>query len=265
MRCERQPLSGLNAARNRGVSAARGDVLAFLDDDTIVAPGWAAALHAAFGTYDACAAIGGRVELGLERPPPDWLAPRRYYLAEYDLGSDARWIDGEDPVPVGANCAVRRVAFDRIGGFYPGLDRIGSSLVSNGDTEFFQRLQATGARMRYEPEASVTHSVPIERLTVAFFVKRHFAQGISDELLLRMKEGGSALRRRAILVRWLMRHVPHAAKALSTDIVRGRGTAMARFTVSYWAGRLVGAGTVLPAGSNRARHSERVPAAPSPP
>ncbi len=37
MRCERQPMTGLNAARNRGVAAATGHVLGFLDDDTLVA------------------------------------------------------------------------------------------------------------------------------------------------------------------------------------------------------------------------------------
>src|ERR1700751_4328114 len=48
LRCERQDLSGLNAARNRGAAAAHGSVLAFLDDDTLVCPGWAQALVQAF-------------------------------------------------------------------------------------------------------------------------------------------------------------------------------------------------------------------------
>src|SRR5437588_8068533 len=188
MRCERLELTGLNGARNHGAAAATGDVLAFLDDDTLVSPRWAASLLHAFASYP-CAAVGGKVELQLPGPAPDWLADRRYYLAEYDLGPEPFWIDvdlvdGRDPLPVGANCAVRRSDFERLGGFRLGLDRIGGSLVSNGDTEFFRRLRAAGGRMRYEPAASVQHCVPADRITVDYFIKRHYAQGVSDELLL---------------------------------------------------------------------------------
>src|SRR5579859_3827060 len=201
MRCERQPLGGLNAARNRGAAAATGDVLAFLDDDTLVSPNWAAAMLATFELPE-CAAVGGRVELALAGPAPPWLAVRRYYLAEYDLGPAAHWLEG-DPVPVGANCAVRRDAFERLGGFRTGLDRVGRSLVSNGDTEFFRRLRATGGRIRYEPAAHVRHCVPAERLTVEFFLRRHYSQGVSDELMFALEAGLPPARQAARLGREL--------------------------------------------------------------
>lgn len=169
MLCERQSLTGLNGARNRGAAVAGGDVLAFLDDDTLVSPGWAQAMLSAFERHP-CAGVGGKVKLQLTGPPPPWLAVRRYYLAEYDLGQEPHWLKG-DPVPVGANCAVRRSDFERMSGFHLGLDRIAGSLVSNGDTEFFRRLRAAGGRLRYEPNATVVHSVPADRLTVDFFLK----------------------------------------------------------------------------------------------
>src|SRR5581483_2953279 len=62
MRCERQALGGLNLARNRGIQISSGDVLAFLDDDTLVATGWARALTDVFA-QPACAGVGGR-EIG---------------------------------------------------------------------------------------------------------------------------------------------------------------------------------------------------------
>jgi glycosyltransferase involved in cell wall biosynthesis len=232
IRCERQELSGLNAARNRGVAVTQGEVVAFLDDDTLVSPGWAAAMVEAFERYP-CAGVGGRIELGLAVPAPEWLAGRRYYLAEYDLGSEPRWLDG-DPVPVGANCAVRRSEFDRVGGFRPGLDRIAGSLVSNGDTDFFRRLCATGARLRYEPAASVVHCVPADRLTVGFFARRHYAQGVSDELLRALEGDPQGWRHRVRLVGGMV----DGAKALCKDMARGRATVDGRFEVNYWAGRL---------------------------
>jgi glucosyl-dolichyl phosphate glucuronosyltransferase len=246
MRCERQPLTGLNGARNRGVSVARGEVLAFLDDDTLVSQGWAAALLRAFEAHP-CAGVGGRVELQLAGPAPDWLASRSYYLAEYELGSESRWLSGDpaddgDPFPVGANCAVRRSEFDRLQGFRPGLDRIADSLVSNGDTEFFRRLRAAGGRLRYEPGASVLHCVPADRLTVEYFAKRHYAQGVSDELLLTIGGEPASWRRRLQLAR----SVAGGAKMLCKDVLRRRGTVMGRFEVNYWAGRLSAVGVSPP-------------------
>ena len=242
MRCERLALGGLNGARNRGVAVARGDVLAFLDDDTLVSRGWAAALLRAFAGHP-CAAVGGRVELRLDGPEPPWLATRRCYLAEYDLGTEPIWIEteeieGRDAMPVGANCAVRRGDFERLGGFLVGLDRIGRSLVSNGDTEFFRRLRAAGGRIRYEPEAGVVHCVPADRLTVEFFTRRYYAQGISDELLRTLEEGAAG-----IAHRWeLTRNLGSCARMFSIDALRRRGRMDGRFLVSYWAGRLAASG-----------------------
>jgi GT2 family glycosyltransferase len=242
MRCERLALSGLNGARNHGAAVARGEVLAFLDDDTLVSPGWAGTLLEAFAEYP-CAAVGGRVKLRLDGPEPWWLKSRRCYLAEYDLGSEPFWIetddiDRRDAMPVGANCAVRRSEFERLGGFIVGLDRIGRSLVSNGDTEFFHRLRAAGGSMRYEPEASVLHCVPADRLTVEFFTRRYYAQGVSDELL-RTLEGGHA----DLAHRWeLTRNLGSCARMLSSDALRRRRRMDGRFLVSYWAGRLVASG-----------------------
>jgi glycosyltransferase involved in cell wall biosynthesis len=233
MRCERQSLSGLNGARNRGAEIASGELLAFLDDDTLVSPGWASALVDAFDRHP-CAAVGGRVELELAAPAPAWLARQRHWLAEYDLGDDAHWVSEHERLPVGANCAVRRTSFEQAGGFHLGLDRVAGSLISNGDTEFFLRLRDAGGKLRYEPRARVRHSVPAERLTVAFFNQRNRAQGVSDELLFRLRGGVTTPGYRLLLARGAM----HAARLFLTDPLRGRGTTQARFWANYWAGRI---------------------------
>lgn len=231
IRYEQQELTGLNGARNRGASVTSGEVLAFLDDDTLVSPTWASTLLTAFDAH-ACAAVGGRIELGLDGVAPPWLADVSHYLAAYDLGPAPRWLE-DDPVPVGANCAVRRSDFDRLGGFRIGLDRIAGSLVSNGDTEFFRRLRSMGGRLRYEPDASVIHCVPADRLTVEFFDKRHRAQGVSDELLLRLEGDDVPL---GHLV-GLIREIASAGVAVAGARMRGRDPTTARFMVSYWSAR----------------------------
>jgi GT2 family glycosyltransferase len=244
-RCERQPLSGLNAARNRGASVTTGEVIAFLDDDTLLVPGWASALLAAFDR-EPCAAAGGRVELGLAGIEPPWMTEWRCYLAEYDLGSEARWLEPSDPVPVGANCAVRRTDFERLGGFREGLDRLGASLVSNGDTEFFRRLRSAGGRLLYVPEATVVHRVPAERMTVDYFRRRHRAQGVSDELLLRVEGHRASWGHRIGLSREVLR----SATSLAAERLRGGSQVRDRLLLSYWMGRLAATriGGASPAG-----------------
>lgn len=250
VRCERQELSGLNAARNRGAAVAQGSVLAFLDDDTLVCPGWAQALLKAFDDPE-CAGVGGKVDLDLSGRAPSWLAGRTQYLAEYDLGPESRWLLGDparggDPLPVGANCGVRRRDFDGLGGFRRGLDRIGGSLVSNGDTDFFRRLRARGGAIRYEPAARVLHCVGPERLTARYFARRQHSQGVSDELLLAYDGQPFSWLHRLGLTRMLAR----TTTLLGRDLVRGSGPMNGLLEMSYWVGRLAATARPHPRSGN---------------
>jgi glycosyltransferase involved in cell wall biosynthesis len=252
MRCERQRTTGLNGARNRGAEVASGELLGFLDDDTLVSPGWASALIAAFETQS-CAGVGGRVELKLAGPEPGWMRSRRNFLAEYDLGPEPIWLDSQ-PVPVGANCAVRRTEFERVGGFRVGLDRIGRSLVSNGDTEFFLRMRSSGGRLRYEPCAHVFHCVPPSRLTLRYFTERYHAQGVSDELLF--ADRAQAISWRGRLGR--ARFAAAGATWLLGDALRGRSPVDGWLNMHYWTGRFVAYGKRAPDGSRSATPGERI-------
>ena len=57
-RCLRQAQAGLKAARNAGTNASTGEIVAFLDDDTLVEPGWACAIDRGF--QSGCDALGAR-------------------------------------------------------------------------------------------------------------------------------------------------------------------------------------------------------------
>src|SRR5262249_57469715 len=69
VRCVVEPTAGATRARNAALRAARGDVVAFIDDDATPAPGWLAALTAPFAqARGACG--GGRGRLGCGGPAP---------------------------------------------------------------------------------------------------------------------------------------------------------------------------------------------------
>jgi glycosyltransferase involved in cell wall biosynthesis len=231
VRYARQDGQGLNPARNHGAAIGQGDVLAYLDDDTLVSPGWARAQIDAFEQWG-CDGLAGRIELQLEGDEPPWLSPRlRTFLSELDLGPSPCWL--EDRLPVGANCAVTRAAFDRVDGFRSGLDRQGASLVSNGDGEFFRRVKRQGGRLAYWPAAHVRHRVPPERLTVEWFLRRARAQGVSDGLLDPPAGGLVTWGRRAREAARAARLGPIVAKGLLT----GTGTTSAQVWLAYCRGR----------------------------
>lgn len=231
IRYVRQEPAGLNVGRNTGAAEARGSLLAYLDDDTIVATGWADGMHRAAAT--GVAAVAGRIQLWFEGQEPDWLTDKlRSYLSELDLG-DGSIVLEKGHHPYGANCAVQREWFDRVGGFRTGLDRIGASLVSNGDTEFFRRIQASGGDVVYWPDATVLHRVPETRLTREFFIRRAYAQGVSD-VLLEDAAPALTLRSRAREQRVRARVIPVFAKAA----VRGSGAQNAACWLAYSRGRI---------------------------
>src|SRR5579863_3364978 len=75
-----EPELGLNRARNRGLGAARGSIVAFLDDDVWVEPGWLAGLLEIFATRPADL-VAGVVNLWWEAVPrPEWMTTRSEHL-----------------------------------------------------------------------------------------------------------------------------------------------------------------------------------------
>lgn len=172
---------GLSNARNFGTGAAKGEIVAFLDDDALAVPGWAKAMVEAFDALGpGIAAVGGRVTPLFRAPRPGWLSDKLLsHLSMVDLGDERRPIAAGEWV-VGANIAYRRDLLAETGGFSTNLGRIGGlGLLSAEETEVAARLYANGYEIAYDPQAQVEHIVDASRTTQAWFARRIAWQAVS--------------------------------------------------------------------------------------
>jgi glycosyltransferase involved in cell wall biosynthesis len=163
---------GKSYAVNAALQAARGELIAFTDDDVVPDPNWIAALAGAAEDSGADF-IAGRILPNWEVAPPAWMSPALFgVLAIPDNGLVRCRIAIDEPAPVmtiGANMAVRASVIARVGGLRTDLGKLEGTLRTGEDHEFFLRLLHAGCSGVYEPAALVQHFVPASRLRRAYF------------------------------------------------------------------------------------------------
>ncbi len=170
-----EPRRGQARARNSGISASRGDIILFTDDDVHPPAEWLDAMCRPIATGAAHAVAGGvRIALGLER---DWMGPlHRAWLAE-NTGPPASAGGFE---MVGANMAFSREVLERVPEFDPNL---GPGALGFGDDAHFSRaLKAAGYRLAFVP-TYVEHHFEESRLTRESFIAAAIGRGRSAAYL----------------------------------------------------------------------------------
>lgn len=132
---------GAGPARNGGVAASTGDLLAFTDSDCVPAPDWLSRGLAALARGDL---VGGRMSVLIEEVGN----PRPEEAFEQVFAFDNERYIKNLGFTVTANLFCRREVFDKIGGFRVGMSE---------DLEWCQRAGAAGYLLIYEPLAVVGH------------------------------------------------------------------------------------------------------------
>jgi len=208
----RESTPGLDHARNRGVRESAGQVLAFTDDDVVVDPGWAHALAQSFAADPAVGLVTGLVE-PLEQETPAQIYFERYggfgrgcrriHLQSWPDRSLPWWLVGAGQLGAGANMAIRRTVFARVGLFDPALD-VGTPTLGGGDHDMFFRVLRAGYPCLYDPTAVVRHR---HRRTEQELERLLYSYGHATRCLFDREELNFPTDRRAIrrLRRWWWR------------------------------------------------------------
>lgn len=163
---------GLDHARNRGITEAKGDIILFADDDILVESDWVREIATPFAADDSrrIGCVGGEVEPVFPDGLPDWV---REWHAPLKFRPEAGPLPPQHS-PMGANFALPQWVLAKVGPFATGLDRQGKNLFGGGDGEMVRRVRAAGYEVWFAPAAKVRHQMPASRTTFRYAARHAF-------------------------------------------------------------------------------------------
>jgi glycosyltransferase involved in cell wall biosynthesis len=188
---------GLMAARHMGCDEAIGDILCYLDDDSMVTPQWLQGMDESLGRDDVVMA-GGPCIPRYEVRPPAWFeyfwseteyGRTNFFLSLIDFGNKLKMIP---PVYIyGCNYAIRKNTFLQHGGTLPDYYPEGMyQFIGDGESGLSFKLQRKGFLAVYNPKARIDHLIPSSRLTLDYLCWRRYYNGIhSSYHEVRMRHG----------------------------------------------------------------------------
>jgi len=208
---------GASGNRNTGVEHTSAPIVAMLDGDSYARPGWLTDLVQPF-EYPSVVGTGGAIV-------PRWHAERPAWFPDEFLWTVGGSFPSASPEPAptrnvwSASMAVRRDAFDAVGGFRVGFGKQGN-MARPEDTELCLRLaEASGGHWMYVPSAQIEHPVEAERATFAAFMSRCYAEGRGKVAMARLLTGPALDSERS----YLSRTIPRAVGKGIAATAKGQG------------------------------------------
>jgi glycosyltransferase involved in cell wall biosynthesis len=180
---------GSYPSRNLAIAEARGDIIAFVDDDAVPFPDWVERMVKVYGEDSSVIGVTGPILPLWQDKSMGWFPGELYWV----FSCTYRELPERTEVRNGycTNLSFRREAFDRCG-------RFKSSLAGEGwgksdwqqpaaqETEFCLRVKrGTGQCIVYDPGVRVGHKVYGYRLSTGFLARRAYWEGYAKAMLNR--------------------------------------------------------------------------------
>ena len=212
------PDKGAGPARNGGVAASSGEVLAFIDSDCVAEPSWIEEGVKALESFDF---VGGRVRVLVADPkrvtPVE--AFERVFAFDFKTYIERKGFTGA------GNLFCPRPLFDRVGGFKTGVSE---------DVEWSRRAQADGFALGYAPLAVVGHPA-----------RRSWTELVSKWKRINAETWGLSAGGPARRLRWILRTlllpasaVVHAIKVIASpelsSVGQRVGAISVLFRIRFW-------------------------------
>lgn len=170
----RQEHAGLSVARNLGAERAKGEILAYTDDDCIADPDWLTYLAQGFDEQEWVAAGGPNI------PPKPRNRTEAVVAAAPGAPAHVLLSDTEAEHLPGCNLAIRKAALQAIGGFRAQYRAAGD------DVDVCWRLREAGGRLRFVAGAMVWHH---RRYSVSAYFRQQAGYGRAEALLMKDHPG----------------------------------------------------------------------------
>jgi len=170
------PLRHTAAARQKGVMAARGEIVAMTDSDCVPSRDWLGRIQKHFLQDCELDGVGGPVTLNrpCNRVQVYCAAKAIADIPEHEEVITRKGMRGRFS---GANCAYRRQVVMNVGGFNQSFGAHG------GDIDLFWRLVDSGARLLFDPYLTVEHLGFVkDHVTLA---RKSYGYGIASARLVR--------------------------------------------------------------------------------
>jgi glycosyltransferase involved in cell wall biosynthesis len=164
---------GLSNSRNFGINAAKGEYVAFLDDDTVVSQHWLEAVQK--GIASGGDVLGGPLRPLYKANPPSWWTEKDFgYMAGVgNIYGQRIW---------GANMIFEKNVFYKIGFFDSRLGRKKGKLLSCEEDKLIKKARLC-CHYLFLPEAEVLHVVQSKRMTLNYIIRWNYYEGKSNKIL----------------------------------------------------------------------------------
>ncbi len=183
---------GLSQSRNLGAQLARGEIVAFIDDDAVASDDWIEEIVKTFMQYPGAIGVAGTALPLWQEASMKWFPEEFYWIISCLVPAwTAMTRVHEVRNAWGVNMAFRKEAFEavRFSEIFGVSNRGQADSVKLGlsgdDTEFCVHLRhVTGRPILFNPACQVLHKVPLQRLSTRFIRRRAFWEGYTKAIIV---------------------------------------------------------------------------------